>query len=284
MAWTLVALGAIERIVGWGGSIDFVLTRWDEPDWVGALMATILAYSNLIGLALLIGGIVLLIRSERRRNDALYGPVKEQFENAPDFAAVFEEAAAPDAGPTGGDTLQATGTVSDPPPEVALERLLHTCYILAGVQKLKDGEFIELTIVAYNASPKTLALADVRGNARCTMIEGDKEIREKLGVPDLIRIAPKRQIAPFSEFVMTLHQVVSARQALLILGTMRKKTVTLDLEELRLEFEAYQEPGPRVRLQLWDGVTIGDKGGVRFGRVMMLRTGVASTGSNGDNR
>lgn len=73
LAWTLVALGAIERIVGWGGSIDFVLARWDEPAWVGALMGAVVDYSDWLGLALLIGGIVLLIRSERRRNDALYG-------------------------------------------------------------------------------------------------------------------------------------------------------------------------------------------------------------------
>ncbi|MFL6743218.1 MAG: hypothetical protein ACJ8E3_04575, partial [Sphingomicrobium sp.] len=267
-----------EKIIGWGGSLDFIISRWSDPGWVGTTLRFVAVNSYYFGFVLMAVGLAFIVWNERRRTDRLYGPLKDQLENAPDFAAMFTEAVneLPPVPGSGGDTLVATGTVSDPPPGVALERLLHVCYILAGVGKLKDGEFIELTIVAYNASPKTLALADVRGNARCTMIEGDREIAEKLGVPDLIRIAPKRQIPPFSEFVMTLHQVVSARQALLILGTMRKKTVTFDLRELQLEFEPYQEPGPRARLQLWDGVTIGDKSGVRFGRVTMMSTGPAT--------
>ena len=50
VGWGLFALGALERIVGWGGSIDFVLARWNEPAWVGSLMGGILQYANLIGL------------------------------------------------------------------------------------------------------------------------------------------------------------------------------------------------------------------------------------------
>lgn len=261
VAWTLLALGAIERLVGWGGSVDFVLTRWNEPAWVGDVLNAILEYSNLIGLALLVGGFALLIRNERKRNDARYG--RDRDEAAP------RARLAPEPTPSG-DTLRATGTVSDPTPEAALERLLHTGYILASVDKLKDGGFIELCLVAYNASAKTLILSDIRGNPRITLKEGDQEIKEKLGVPDLIRIAPKRQIPPFSEFVLTLHQVVGDRLALLIRGAMRKQGATLDFENLTLEFEPYREPGPKARLKLWDGVSIKDSG-PRFSRVMMLR-------------
>lgn len=170
----------------------------------------------------------------------------------------------------GGDTLRATGTVSDPTPEAALSRLLHVGYILPSIDKLKDGGFIELCIVAYNASSKTLALSDVRGNIRLTVKDGEEDVVQKLAVPDLIRIAPKRQIAPFSEFVMTLHQTVDERLALLIRGALRKKGSTLELENLMLEFEPYQELGPKVRLPIWDGIRIADSG-PRLCRVIMLR-------------
>lgn len=253
----LVLFFLFRESVAW--ALGQVLSRFALPkDASGKVALSLLPWGDIIAWFALVVGIFLIISGALRGHVSIPWPKKQEVT---------------------GDTLSATAEVSDPTPGEALGRLLHTSYVLTSVQKLRDANFIELSIVAYNASPKTISLADVRGNARCTMIEGEKEISEKLGVPDLMTIQPKRQIPPFSEFVMTLHQIVSERQSLLIRGTMRKKTVTLDLRELRLEFEPYQEPGgPRARLKLWDGVGISEANGPRLNRIAMMQTGMSLGG------
>lgn len=68
VGWTALVFGVIERVVGWGGSIDFVLSRTNDPGWVGKLLAFFLTN---IGLALILAGVGFIVWNERRRTDRL---------------------------------------------------------------------------------------------------------------------------------------------------------------------------------------------------------------------
>lgn len=178
-----------------------------------------------------------------------------------------------------GDTLRATGTVSDPTPEAELGRLLSTCYVMASVDRLKDAEYIEFCVVGYNASPRTLSLANVGGNVRCTFRgEDGVQVEEKLPVPYVVRPGPSGRIEAFSEFVLTVHQPVSAKQSLFIRGTIKKEAVTLDLRGMQVDLKPYLGEGPVARLQLWDGVNIRTVSGPHSNRVNMLSAKVAMFG------
>jgi len=66
--WALLILGVIERVIGIGGSIDFVLTRSQDPGWVGVVLHR--AVEN-VGLLLMLVGVAFIVWNERRRTARL---------------------------------------------------------------------------------------------------------------------------------------------------------------------------------------------------------------------
>lgn len=60
---------ALDKVVGWGGSIDFIIARSQSPDWVGRVMTFLLDPPELLRLLCLLAGIFLIIRAERGRTD-----------------------------------------------------------------------------------------------------------------------------------------------------------------------------------------------------------------------
>lgn len=69
IGWTLFTLGVVERLIGWGGSIDFILARTGDPGWVGSVLRFIASYSEYLGLLMIVGGFLLILWNERRRHD-----------------------------------------------------------------------------------------------------------------------------------------------------------------------------------------------------------------------
>lgn len=66
-----IAGSAIEKIIGWGGSIDFILARSEDPGWVGDIAAMMGSYSDAISYGLLLVGIWFVVWNERRRTNAI---------------------------------------------------------------------------------------------------------------------------------------------------------------------------------------------------------------------
>jgi hypothetical protein len=101
----------IDRIVGWGGSLDFLISRSEHPGWVGSVLTFLLNPPEIVRLVALLAATYLLILRERRRNDARHAALVEERAVAAEPPKAVEVVEAPV-----GDTLVATATVSDPPP------------------------------------------------------------------------------------------------------------------------------------------------------------------------
>ena len=258
----LFILGAAEKIIGWGGSLDFVISRWSDPGWVGTALRFTAVNSYYFSFVLMIVGLAFIIWNERRRTDTLYGPLKESWENAPDFAATFEEAAAPTPS---GDTLVATGTVRDPTTEEILKRGLYTGQIYLSADRLKKDHVLELTVRAFNGAHRITRIADV-GGCIVASVPDQKGVKKQheLPTPTLIRQdGSAHSHAKFSEFHVSLHQHLTPAQARAIGRALTNEAVSFDLRKLDVWVADINEPATRVRLPLWDGVTLRPASGLQ---------------------
>jgi len=66
-----VAFGAAEKIIGWGGSLDFLISRSRDPDWVGRVFNSIAANPGYLSFLLIMSGVALIVWNERRRTSQL---------------------------------------------------------------------------------------------------------------------------------------------------------------------------------------------------------------------
>jgi hypothetical protein len=62
----------ILEVVGLGGSVDFLLSRFAQPDWVGKVLEFLLNPPDLVKLISTVLAIVLVVRNERKRAEGLY--------------------------------------------------------------------------------------------------------------------------------------------------------------------------------------------------------------------
>jgi hypothetical protein len=69
--WILLALGAAERIIGWGGSLDFLISRSQDPGWVGDVLTFVAAQAPYLGFVSIMAGVALIVWNERRRTAQL---------------------------------------------------------------------------------------------------------------------------------------------------------------------------------------------------------------------
>lgn len=75
--WLVLAFGVGERVIGWGGSIDFIVSRSKDPGWVGGVLKFVSAQSAYFGFALILGGVALIVLAERRRSEKQLEAVKK---------------------------------------------------------------------------------------------------------------------------------------------------------------------------------------------------------------
>jgi hypothetical protein len=67
LGWVLFIAGAAEKIIGWGGSLDFLISRSADPGWVGEAVNFIVANPAYLSFAFMLAGLALIVRYERRR-------------------------------------------------------------------------------------------------------------------------------------------------------------------------------------------------------------------------
>ncbi len=71
LGWALFVLGGAERVIGWGGSLDFLISRSKDPGWVGSLLTAIATNQSYIGFAMMLAGVAFIVWNERRRTERL---------------------------------------------------------------------------------------------------------------------------------------------------------------------------------------------------------------------
>ena len=271
-AWALVVAGGLERLVGWGGSIDFVLARWDEPAWVGNLMTAILDYASVLGLLALVGGFYAIIRNERKRSDTLYGTFKDQLENAPDFAAQFQHALS-----EGGVVLD--GRVFDPPPEE--KSLIYVGVSAVSVVHMTEENRVELCIIAFNGYDCRVKIKQPRNHVMMIYKTSPSEsATEKLSTPVLLTDRGPVVAEPRSEFMMVLHQYLTQTQIASINTALDIGNVTFDLMALEVDVESDDDKLAifRIPFNRSPNVARANNGDFKHNYTVSMRTGLAMSG------
>lgn len=67
---SLLAIGALDRIIGWGGSADFIVSRSQDPGWLRTVVTFLELHGPGISTIMLIAGFALIIWNERTRSAA----------------------------------------------------------------------------------------------------------------------------------------------------------------------------------------------------------------------
>lgn len=247
VGWSLVALGGIERIIGWGGSVDFILARWNEPAWVGSVMMWILEASNVIGFCLLIAGIALLIRAERRRSDALYG--------------VQAQTAVKPNEPSGSVTHQSKAATPKPasPGDEHVSHNLWVGKVEPFFEEMHNQGHFSLAVSVINFGTEDVFLKSISGRIKARFRGQDGKISpEELPLlktqerHDMLERFPPRHHG-----TLLLFQHISSGQAERIFdAAMHGSGLTLDLRDVRLNFAHNSNPDNREVVELWQGLRL----------------------------
>ncbi len=71
LGWVLFALGAAERIIGWGGSLDFLISRSKDPGWIGDVVNVVVLNTSYLSFFMMLAGVAFIVWNERRRTEKL---------------------------------------------------------------------------------------------------------------------------------------------------------------------------------------------------------------------
>ncbi len=163
----------------------------------------------------------------------------------------------------GNDTHDATGVLGLPG--------LYIGYIFAAAGHLKAKHYLEFAIVGYNGAAETIQISEIAGRIRA----GTGNLRDYAKLPTPL-FQGVLNAEHGKEFVLQMRQDVTADQAEEYLATLEDSmTVGLDLRELNIIVSSVSNPEKRVRLPLWDGVSLRRRDDIVSNRNTILSVGTA---------
>lgn len=237
VAWVLLAAGAVERIVGWGGSIDFLLSRWNEPAWVGKVLSVIQQYSNILGLVAFFVGIAALIRHERKRNQYLYGLASSLRDNAAPPEPV---------------TVESSDGIIDSLPFNAQSEARSLIYVGSAtvhIARMSEENRAELAIIAFNGYDFPVKITPPRNYIRMSYQTSESETGEEvLSTPILLTDRSPIVAESRSEFMIVLHQYLTQSQIATINSALDISHVTFNLKDLEIYLESEDGNGVLFRI------------------------------------
>jgi hypothetical protein len=79
LGWAILVLTTIERVVGLGGSIDFIVSRSRDPDWVGEVLRFIADQRDTLSFLFVVVGFGLILWNHQRRVNATITALRTDF-------------------------------------------------------------------------------------------------------------------------------------------------------------------------------------------------------------
>lgn len=236
-AWLQPLWQAIKWLIGRGGDLDFVISRWSDPGWVGAVLSFLLSPPPWMTIPLLIVGTALIAWDYfRHRNAAPALPTPLQVR------------------PANGDEIYSPTITRGPPP------LLFGLYVadigidLSAVQTDHHGQ---ISIRLFNGTGRTFDLAGLSGRITFragNLITGDPLMRGELPEPTIPSNTVK-SVAPQTEWNLTLDQRFPSKEAPKVQDILRAHPLHFDLTNLDIQIAWRDDPTKVERLKLWDGIS-----------------------------
>ena len=243
-------------LVGYGGSIDFILARSADPGWLAKVVKFFLDPPAVLSLLCLLAGILLIFRAERRRSDALYGPQKLQIEST-----VHDEApSAPDEIASDDVDLPLDLPPVEAPPQVEDDsQMLWVGKVEPFLEDvLKDDRF-SIAISVVHIGDDDLFLKGISGQILVRFKSPNGSIHPAALSPltlmqnhEMMDGFPPRHYGTLSLYQYVTHDMAER----IITAAEGKLGVVLDLREVRLIFAHKSQPEKKELLRLWDAVRL----------------------------
>ena len=163
------------------------------------------------------------------------------------------------------DTLVATGVLS--------LRGLYVGNIIASASDLRNENRLDLAIIGFNASDVSVSVASISGRIR----GGSGNFKDMIELP-APALVDAIMVDSGKEFVISLQQHLPPKIASQFLKDIEKSHLTLDLQYLELTAISVSNQNKKVKLPLWDAVTLKRRDDVVSNRVTVLSATGAAAG------
>jgi hypothetical protein len=237
LAWLQPLWLAIKWLVGRGGDLDFIISRWADPGWVGAVISFFLSPPPWTMLPLLIIGTALILWDySRHRNVA--GPSVAPLKLVPD------------------DEIYSPKVTRGPAPLLAGLYLADIDVSLKAVQSDHHGE-INIRLFNGSTERRTFDLVGVSGHITFkagNLISSDPKMNGELPQPT-ISPATVRSGSPQTEWSLILDQRFPSKEAPKVADILRAHPLVFDFTNLDIQIAWRDDPTKVERLTLWGGIS-----------------------------
>jgi hypothetical protein len=220
---------AIKWLIGRGGDIDFVVSRWSDPGWVGAVINFLLSPPPWMMIPLLIVGSALIAWDYfRHRNPAPPGLATD-------------------------DKIYPPTITQGPPP---LLFGLYVADIEIGLKTAQSDHHGEIRIRLFNGTGRALDLVGLSGRITFkapNLVSADPQMKGELPEPT-ISSKTVRSIAPQNEWALVLDQRFPSKEADKIPVILRAHPLQFDFTLLNIQIAERDDPKKVEQLALWKGI------------------------------
>lgn len=152
------------------------------------------------------------------------------------------------------------------------------------VRNLDAENFVEVAMRAFNGSNQRIDLVSVTGQMVAALLNEENVEVERFSLNSPVVLFDRTQIKgvdPKTEFMLVMEQSLRPAVAAKISTAVRQGAINFYLEDLVATVCATEDPTERVRLRLWDGITVsGKERFIRSGRLTIARMAPIAAGLN----
>ncbi|MGY2806073.1 hypothetical protein [Bradyrhizobium sp. USDA 4506] len=235
----LTWLQPLGRLIKWGvergGDIDFLISRWSDPGWVGAVIGFILSPPPWMMIPLMIAGAI-LIAWDYYRHRTVAPPPPHTSEPPPSDDKIF----AP--------------TITQGPAPLLFG--LYVADIGIGLKNVQSDHHGEIRIRLFNGTGHTFDIVSLTGSITFkagNVVSSDPQMKGELPTPIISSKTPK-SAAPQTEWSIVLDQRFPSKEADKIPAILRAHPLHFDLSLLDIQISRRGDLNKVDRLQLWDGI------------------------------
>ena len=224
------------------GDLDFVVTRFSDPGWVGTMTSFIVDWYGKLSPVVALVGLALIYWDVKRHRKQSAKITQHSTKSAPAIA------------PDGNTFFSSTVTVTDPPPLVG-EKGIYVGRTLIEAHNLSADLVMDIVIIGFNASGRPIRVREVSGFVSFVAkhIDGQSEA-VKLPTPRvLVERGPADEVKNLEEFMVIIEQRVPKVVAEQILASAEQKHAEFYFDELDIVVES---EGSKMRLPVWSAITL----------------------------
>jgi len=236
----------LRTLVQWGGDVDFIVSRMQDPGWVGAMLQWIVDPPGWAVTLMLLCGIALLVWEVRRKRQvpAAGGGDAALLEHARQLA----------------ERGRAALSLAIPQPSErdrvcrALRAGIYVGRMSVSAENLETGDILDIGIIAFNGTGQRIFVHRVRGHIGLKFYDAALIEQDQLPTPSIFEFHySTTSIDPNTEFTIRLHQVIPQNMKARFLRVFEGDAVALYFDKLDVVMKS-DPSGDEVTLKLWDGL------------------------------